>query len=141
MLPAARGTNVQPFGLQEASQEPGKVKSKVVLTVEDEFLVRAFLDDVLAEAGFEVLSASNADDSMRFLETRDDICLIVTDVDMPGTMDGLALAALVRERRPSIEILITTGKPVAAARLKDAHFMPKPYSPAEVLKAVGLLCA
>jgi DNA-binding NtrC family response regulator len=117
------------------------VKSKVVLTVEDEFLVRAFLDDVLAEAGFEVLSASNADDSMRFLETRDDICLIVTDVDMPGTMDGLALAALVRERWPSIEILITTGKPVAAARLKDAHFMPKPYSPAEVLKAVGLLCA
>jgi len=115
------------------------LKRKVILTVEDEFLISAYLDDVLADAGYEVISTHNADEAIRVLEQRDDIGLIITDIDMPGSMNGLKLAAAVRDRWPPVEIVITTGKqrPAQDQMPAAAAFIPKPYTPRDVLRTVG----
>jgi len=81
-----------------------------VLVVEDEFLVRQVLQIELEDAGYEVILADSADAAIAILEARSDIHLVFTDIDMPGSMDGLKLAACVRDRWPPIHIIITTGK-------------------------------
>ena len=81
-----------------------------VLVVEDEFLVREVIQTELEDAGYEVVVAENADVAIGALEARSDIHLVFTDIDMPGSMDGLKLAAYVRDRWPPVHIIITTGK-------------------------------
>lgn len=101
----------------------------VVLIVEDEPLLRMMAVDLIEEAGFVVIEASDADQAVHLLETRLDIRIVFTDIDMPGSMDGLKLAAAIRDRWPPIEIIITSGAVTnAAAQLPDrAVFFPKPY--------------
>jgi CheY-like chemotaxis protein len=70
----------------------------VILTVEDETLIRDYLTGVLEDAGYQVISAANADEAIEILESRSDIRVLITDVTMPGSMDGLPLAAAVRDR-------------------------------------------
>ena len=113
----------------------GLVESKrpVVLIVEDEFLLRMDAVDMIAAAGFEAIEASNADEAIEILETRGDITVVFTDIQMPGSMDGLKLAKAVRGRWPPIKILATSGLSVGAADLPEGgRFVPKPYSPVEV---------
>jgi CheY-like chemotaxis protein len=78
----------------------GLVESKgpVVLIVEDEFLLRMDAADIIAAAGFEVVEAENADQAIEILEARRDITVVFTDIQMPGSMDGLKLARAVRGR-------------------------------------------
>ena len=73
-------------------------KGPVVLVVEDEGLLRASAMDMVKEAGFDVLAASDADEAIRVLESRSDIRAVFTDVHMPGSMDGLRLARVIRSR-------------------------------------------
>jgi CheY-like chemotaxis protein len=80
-----------------------------ILIVEDEPLLRMDISDDLALHGYEVLQAGNADDAIKILEARDDIRTIFTDIGLPGSTDGLKLAAAVRGRWPPINIIITTG--------------------------------
>jgi two-component system, response regulator PdtaR len=80
-----------------------------VLIVEDEFLVRNVLQIEPEEAGYDVILADNADAAIAILEGRGDVHLVFTDINMPGSMDGLKLAAYVRDRWPPIHIIITTG--------------------------------
>lgn len=111
-----------------------------ILLVEDEVLVRLFAADVLAEdGGFEVLETANADEAMLVLESRRDVRVLFTDVDMPGSINGYALARLVARRWPSIRIIVSSGKTGPAAGDLPAHarFLPKPYSPATLLKLVS----
>ena len=113
----------------------------VILTVEDETLVRDYLGEILEQAGYQVVSAANADDAIEILELRDDIRIIITDISMPGSKDGLRLAAAVRDRWPPIRIIIATGK---EAPRKDempmaSQFLPKPYAPDRVLAAVRMV--
>jgi CheY-like chemotaxis protein len=89
----------------------------VVLVVEDEWLLRLLAVELVEDVGFVALQAANADDAIVILEQRVDIALILTDVDMPGTMDGLKLAHAVRRRWPPIKIIIVSGK----TRLSDAE--------------------
>jgi len=118
----------------------GLVESKrpVVLIVEDEFLLRMDAADMVREAGFEVVEAANADQAIEILETRRDITVVFTDVQMPGSMDGLKLARAVRGRWPPIKIVATSGHvDVAEADLPEGgRFLPKPYNPTQV---TGLL--
>jgi CheY-like chemotaxis protein len=81
----------------------------VVLIVEDEFLLRMDAVDMIAAAGFEVVEAINADDAIEILESRPDITAVFTDIQMPGTMDGLKLARAVRGRWPPVKIIATSG--------------------------------
>jgi two-component system, response regulator PdtaR len=98
-----------------------------VLVVEDETLIRDLVAEELGEAGFTVVIANNADHAISILEARQDIHLVFTDIDMPGSMDGLKLAAAVRDRWPPIHIIITTGKVRPLEIPANALFIPKPY--------------
>jgi two-component system, response regulator PdtaR len=84
-------------------------KRALVLIVEDELLIRLDAVDMIEAAGFDVIQAANADEAITILEARSDIQLVFTDVQMPGSMDGLKLAAAVRGRWPPIKIVATSG--------------------------------
>src|SRR3954468_18520562 len=81
----------------------------LVLIVEDEYLVRIHAAEVIRDAGFEVMEASNADEAIVILESRPDIRVVFTDIQMPGSMDGLKLARAVRDRWPPVQIVATSG--------------------------------
>jgi CheY-like chemotaxis protein len=109
-------------------------KRPVVLIVEDEFLLRMHAVDMIQAAGFEVVEAGNADQAIDILETRPDITVVFTDIQMPGSMDGLKLAQAIRGRWPPIKIVATSGH--VSVTQKDlpegGRFLPKPYSPHEI---------
>jgi CheY-like chemotaxis protein len=100
-----------------------------ILVVEDEPLVRMNIAMHLGDEGFEVLEASNADDAIALLEQHPTINLVFTDIDMPGSMDGLKLSAFVRKRWPPVRIIVTSGKRlVEITELPDGSmFFAKPY--------------
>src|SRR5580698_8197795 len=87
---------------------PGK--RLLVLLVEDEILLRMNAVEIIEEGGFDVVEAANADEAIAILESRSDIGVIFTDIQMPGSMDGLKLAAAVRGRWPPIKIIATSGR-------------------------------
>ena len=109
-------------------------KGPVVLIVEDELLLRLDAADVIRSAGFEVVEAANADDAIEILEARRDITLVFTDIQMPGSMDGLKLAQAVRGRWPPIKIVATSGLvDVGEKDLPEGgRFLRKPYGPGEL---------
>jgi two-component system, response regulator PdtaR len=117
-------------------KEGGGWKVATVLIVEDEFLVRNFLQIELEDAGYGVVLADNADVAIAILEARTDIHLVFTDIDMPGSMDGLKLAACVRDRWPPIHIIITTGNARPREIPANALFIPKPYIGRTVIDAM-----
>jgi two-component system, response regulator PdtaR len=110
----------------------------VILTVEDESLLSAYLGEVLEDAGYRVIAAADADAAIAVLESRNDIRIVITDINMPGSMDGLKLAAAVQGRWPPIKIIIATGKgvPQADEMPKGSRFIAKPYAPDKILAAV-----
>ena len=109
-----------------------------VLVVEDEALIRLDMVDCLEEAGFSVEEAASADEAIIILERRTDIRLIFTDIDMPGSMDGLKLAAYVRDRWPPIKIIVTSGHvSVNTDHIPvGGRFFSKPYDRPEIAGAI-----
>lgn len=109
-----------------------------ILVVEDEPLILIAVADELREAGFSVLEAWNAAEAIRLLEANANVRVLFTDIDMPGSMDGLALAAVVRERWPPVRIIVTSGKriPEIEALPMGSAFIAKPYMPNAVVEAV-----
>lgn len=107
-----------------------------VLVVEDETLIRELVSDELAAAGFDVVQVGNAERAIAVLEAREDIHLVFTDIDMPGSMDGLKLAAAVRDRWPPVHIIITSGKRRPMTIPANALFIPKPYVTRAVVSAM-----
>ncbi len=112
-----------------------------LLLVEDEFLIRLTLSEALSDAGYEVLEAADADEAMEHVlvsTTNAPIRLLLTDVQLPGSINGHALAARVRERVPDLPVIFMTGRPdhgVASGVRRDV-FIAKPYLPSEVCAAV-----
>ena len=104
-------------------------KRPVVLIVEDELLLRMNAIDMIKSAGFEVVEAANADEAIEILEVRRDITVVFTDIQMPGSMDGLKLARAVRGRWPPIKIVATSGLvDVGEKDLPEGgRFLAKPY--------------
>ncbi|MGH6853108.1 MAG: response regulator [Methylocella sp.] len=101
----------------------------VVLIVEDEALVRLRGAELLVEAGFEVLEAGNAAEALRILEATPAVRVVFTDVEMPGSLDGLGLAGRVGQRWPGIGIVLTSGHRLRAETIpREGKFLPKPYS-------------
>jgi CheY-like chemotaxis protein len=108
-------------------------KRPVVLIVEDEFLLRMDAVEMIAGAGFEVVEAANADQAIEILESRRDITVVFTDIQMPGSMDGLRLARAVRGRWPPIKIVATSGTNLVETELPEGgRFLPKPYNPRQL---------
>lgn len=104
------------------SIEPIQVPN--VLVVEDEMILRMRAVDIVEDAGFCPIEAINADEAISVLESRSDISLLLTDIQMPGSIDGLKLAHAVHERWPSIKIILVSGqvKPSEADGRRTAGF-------------------
>lgn len=83
----------------------------LVLVVDDEPLIRMSATAMVAQLGYDVLETDSADEAVRILESRDDIRIVFSDVQMPGTMDGLRLLKVIRDRWPPICLILTSGKP------------------------------
>jgi CheY-like chemotaxis protein len=113
-------------------------KRPVVLIVEDDFLIRMHAADMIAADGFGVVEAASADQAIVILEDRLDITVVFTDVQMPGSMDGLKLAAAIRRRWPPIKIVATSGfVDVRQSDLPEGgRFLPKPYSPEQIVRTL-----
>ena len=110
----------------------------IVLVVEDEPLLRMLAVDMVEDAGFEPVEAADASEAVRILESRPDIRIVFTDIDMPRGLDGLKLAACIRDRWPPIQIIVTSGKitPATADLPTGAVFFSKPYRTARVVETM-----
>jgi two-component sensor histidine kinase/CheY-like chemotaxis protein len=99
-----------------------------VLVVEDEMILRMRAVDIVEDAGFCPVEAINADEAISILESQSDISLLFTDIQMPGSMDGLKLAHAVHDRWPSIKIILVSGhvQPSDAERPANSRFFVKP---------------
>ena len=116
---------------------------ETVLVVEDEGLVRLDASESLRDAGFAVLEAADAAEALDIVYSREDINVLFTDINMPGTMDGLELARCVHNHRPNIRLVLTSGavKPSSDQIPDSGSFISKPYSPETVTRAVRGRCA
>jgi two-component system, response regulator PdtaR len=104
-------------------------KNCTVLVVEDEPLIRMDLVDQLQRKGCCTLEASSAAEAILILNERSDVTVVFTDIQMPGTMDGIQLAQYVRERFPPTIVVVSSGKivPPPNALADDVAFLTKPY--------------
>lgn len=115
----------------------------VILIVEDDFLIRSHAAQIIEETEFDVVEASDADEAIAILEARSDITVLFTDIQMPGSMDGLKLAAAVNGRWPPIKIVATSG--LVHLRPDDlpegGRFLPKPYDSSQLTATLRELVA
>ena len=107
----------------------------VVLVVEDEMLLRMRAVDMVEDAGFTSVEAVDADEAVAILESRSDIALMFTDIQMPGSMDGLKLAHTVHKRWPPIKIIVVSGqlKPANVDIPANSRFYGKPLEAKEMI--------
>jgi CheY-like chemotaxis protein len=106
-----------------------------ILLVEDEVLIRDTLAEALRATGWTVVEAGNADEAWSYLKTGAPVDLIVTDVRMPGTMNGLELADRVRDQFRQVRIIITSGGGIDLSGLRDP-FLPKPFRLSQLAQLV-----
>ena len=111
-----------------------------LLVVEDEVLIRLFVSDLLRDAGYDVVEAVNGDEAVDILKAGIPIDLVLSDVRMPGSTDGLALLRFVRENLAGLPVIITSGhlEPAVALAAGAAQFLAKPFKLDEALKVVDL---
>ena len=109
-----------------------------VLVVEDEPIVRLGAAAELEAEGFQVFEAKNADDAISVLEANTNIHILFTDIDMPGSMDGLKLSAYARNRWPPLRIVVVSGhRTVEVTDLPDGGvFYSKPYRTSDVARSM-----
>ncbi len=108
-----------------------------ILLAEDEFLIRTILAEELAESGHSVFEAGSGDEAARLSRNGQDFDLLVTDIQMPGTLDGAELARLIRQRQPLLPVIYVTGRPEALSGVHKLgprdRLMRKPYSATEIV--------
>jgi CheY-like chemotaxis protein len=109
-----------------------------ILVVEDDVLVRMIATDILVDAGFRVIEAHDAQEAMTLLEARADVRVVFTDWNMPGEIDGLGLARLVRGRWPEVGVIVTSGKmrPALGDLPAGVRFLEKPYRPSALIEEI-----
>ncbi len=112
-----------------------------ILVVEDEALLRMYVTDFLTANGYAVIEAATADEAIAILERRADIRIVFTDVNMPGSMDGLKLVETVRRRWPPVLLIVTSGKNALSDETlpTGGRFIPKPYTSERVIEAIRQL--
>jgi DNA-binding NtrC family response regulator len=112
----------------------------VVLIVEDEVLIRMLLSEALRQAGYDVIEAADADEAIEVMHASVGPDILITDVKMPGSVDGFGLAAYVRRAKPGLKVIVTSGHagPDGAVGVADA-FLHKPYELGQILQQVRTL--
>jgi DNA-binding NtrC family response regulator len=119
-------------------------RAKTVLVVEDEAPIRMILAEALIDAGFAIREAAHADEALAMLDaSADEIDLLFTDVNMPGSMNGIELAHHVHEAWPRMAMIVASGKPLPrhAECPPRTRFIPKPYAIEDVVEQVQRLVA
>jgi DNA-binding NtrC family response regulator len=121
----------------------GMPLKRIVLVVEDEPLLLLMAGGVVEDAGFEPLYARDADEAVRILEARADVAIVFTDVNMPGSMDGIALVAVIWRRWPAIKAIVVSGlDQVAFSEQRGrSRFFRKPYDSQHIAAALIDLAA
>lgn len=119
------------------------IPAKAILIVEDEAFIRYDLMDFFEDRGFRVFEAEDADQAIAVLETNPSVQIVLTDVQMPGSMDGLRLAHYVRDRYPPTLLVVASGvvRPKPADLPDRAMFVAKPFDPRFVLREIERLAA
>jgi CheY-like chemotaxis protein len=148
---ASRGTTIplagfsltpESYALMLPQFEPAS-RQPSVLVVEDEALIRAILADELREAGLTVIEATNADEALSYLGSVGKVDLVFTDIQMPGSVNGLEMARRLREQNPDIPIIVTSGNAGPQGAAGIGRFLPKPYDMGQAVQiirsALGLL--
>jgi two-component system, response regulator PdtaR len=109
-----------------------------VLVVDDEPVLRMILVDLLEGEGYAVEEASNAAEALEVLQALPSIRIVVTDIQMPGSMDGLRLARYIRDAYPPIALIVSSGtvRPEQGALPDDAVFLSKPVDHRELLRVI-----
>lgn len=118
--------------------------SKLVAIVEDEPIVRDIAMVELEDRGFSVVDFATADAALPYLEKNGGaVSLVVTDVQMPGAVNGLELVALLRRWWPQLKVLVTSGGPLVNPSLlpPTARFLSKPWRPADMASRVQEIVA
>jgi two-component system, response regulator PdtaR len=116
--------------------------STTILVVEDEVLVRMMVADQLREAGYHVLEASNADEALDLLRHGAvDVPVVVSDIDMPGSLDGVGLARAIRTESPLTKIVLVSGCQLSVDGVHHDGFFPKPYSAPAIIRHLKALLA
>jgi two-component system, response regulator PdtaR len=108
-----------------------KAQSPLVLVVEDEFLLRYVTAEYLEDCGFSVLQAANADEAVGLLQANREVGAVFSDIQMPGSMNGLGLAHWITETLPDVKVLLTSGQVLPDAA-REWTLLGKPYDMAEV---------
>jgi CheY-like chemotaxis protein len=110
----------------------------VILVVEDEALIRMNTIEMIEDAGYDVVAAADVAGAIDILERRNDVAILFTDINMPGSLDGLRLAQYVGELWPSIRVVITSGKTILRDKdiPPDGRFLLKPYSSQQIEKVL-----
>ena len=118
--------------------ERSKIATRIVLVVEDHPIIRMGAIQLIEEAGYEVVEAANADEAIVVLEARPDIHLMFTDIEMPGSLDGLKLAHYVRHRWPPVLLIVVSGKKLLddSQLPKGARFFAKPYDDSTIVETM-----
>jgi CheY-like chemotaxis protein len=115
-----------------------KDQAITVLLVEDEGIIRMASSAMLEDAGYIVIEASDANEALQILRQHPQIDIVITDVQMPGTLDGLGLVEILGREYPHIEALITSGRTCVndAQKAGAKKFLSKPYTAADMQNAV-----
>ncbi len=121
----------------------GQMPEPLVLVVEDDVLIRLDIADTLGRCGYRTAEAGSADEAVAILRTRSDIALVVTDVQMPGSMDGLGLARQIATRWPLIRLIVVSGHatPRAGELPTGSRFFQKPYNSRDLALAMDTMLA
>lgn len=136
--PSNRGSTLRIIPEPTLTSKTDPSSRPYVLVVEDEFFSRFHAVNLVEAAGYRAIEAANADEAIAILEARKDIRIVFTDIDMPGSMDGLKLAHAVRHRWPPIELILTSGHfDVPESDIpKGGVFFSKPYRDDEIVSAL-----
>jgi CheY-like chemotaxis protein len=113
--------------------------NSTILVVEDEVLERMAIADRLRQASYEVVEAGNAREALEILRHNADVKLIVSDIGMPGSIDGLELARLARSEYPNIKIVLASGHLPSIDEVVHDGYFRKPYDARQIIKLIKTL--
>jgi len=119
------------------------VVARAILIVEDEVFIRHDLMDFFEDRGFAVFDAENAEEAIEILAAHNEIQIVLTDIQMKGSMDGLRLAHYVRDRHPPVLIAVVSGaiRPEREDLPERSFFVPKPFDPRHILSEIDRMSA
>lgn len=114
------------------------IGSDTILIVEDEAIIRFELIDLFEDEGYRVFAAASADEAIAILDRHGEVRVVLTDIEMPGSMDGLRLAHYIRKRFPPTLLLVASGRITVPERDMPEHsaYLAKPFDPAAMLRKI-----